>query len=84
MAKVVKWPSLAKPGKVCVSRGVAGLNSTSWVESRHVGFFGKLGQASRNTWQFVEGPHLIFNFILYLMFASIIVGEKFEIAEGTR
>ncbi|KAH0636443.1 hypothetical protein KY289_036358 [Solanum tuberosum] len=62
--------------------GVAGLNSRGWVESRHVGSFGELGRAHRTTRRFTEGPHLAFNFMIYLMLGSLTFGEKPEFAKA--
>jgi len=60
------------------------LSSRSWVESRHVGLFGEMCRARRTTRRFAEGPHLAFNFILYVLLGSITIGENPEVAEGTR
>uniref|UniRef100_M1D995 Polyprotein protein n=1 Tax=Solanum tuberosum TaxID=4113 RepID=M1D995_SOLTU len=72
---------MAKFGQI--GRGLT-LNLGSWVESRHVGSFGKLGQARRTTRRFAEVPHLAFNFMLKLKFSYVNFGEKLEFAECTR
>ncbi|KAG5571353.1 hypothetical protein H5410_061119 [Solanum commersonii] len=72
---------LAKFGKTGRNLSILGLNSRSWVKSRHVGLFGELGQTHRTTWWFTEVPHLAFNFMLYLKFDSVTFGEKPDVAE---
>uniref|UniRef100_M1DLQ1 Integrase core domain containing protein n=1 Tax=Solanum tuberosum TaxID=4113 RepID=M1DLQ1_SOLTU len=64
--------------------GVARLNSRTWVESRHVGSFDKLGRARRTTRQFTEVPHLAFNFMLNEWFGSVTFGKNPEVTESTR
>uniref|UniRef100_M1DGX0 Integrase core domain containing protein n=1 Tax=Solanum tuberosum TaxID=4113 RepID=M1DGX0_SOLTU len=64
--------------------GVAGLNSRSWIESRHVGSFGELGRARQTTQRCTEVPHLTFYFLLYLKFDFVTFSEKLEVAESTR
>ncbi|KAG5579820.1 hypothetical protein H5410_050447 [Solanum commersonii] len=59
-----------------------GLNSRSWVESRHVGSVGELGRARRTTRWFAKVPHLAFNFMLYLKLISVTFGEKLETWSG--
>uniref|UniRef100_M1DLB7 'chromo' domain containing protein n=1 Tax=Solanum tuberosum TaxID=4113 RepID=M1DLB7_SOLTU len=66
--------------KVGGTVGVAGSNLRSWVESRHVGSFGKLGRARRTTRQFAKSSHLAFNFMLCLMFEFVTFGEKLVVA----
>uniref|UniRef100_M1DX24 Putative plant transposon protein domain-containing protein n=1 Tax=Solanum tuberosum TaxID=4113 RepID=M1DX24_SOLTU len=54
------------------------------VESRHIGYFGELGQACRTTRWFVESPSIAFNFIQMLSFGSVTFIEKPEFTECTR
>jgi len=62
--------------------GAAGLNLGRWVDIRHFSF-GELDRARRTTRQFTEVPHITFNFMLNLMFASVTFGEKLEVPECT-
>uniref|UniRef100_M1DDA4 Integrase core domain containing protein n=1 Tax=Solanum tuberosum TaxID=4113 RepID=M1DDA4_SOLTU len=64
-------------------KGVAGLNSRSWVES-NIGSFGEVGQARRTTRRFTEGPPLAFNFMFNVLLGTVTFGEKPQFVEGTR